>query len=247
MNIRRWLAPISILFLGLGWSSWAEDKPTAPANGYKVVLELKITEAGTVDDAKVFSSDDTSADHVLDRTAMEAARGLKLPPRMKEGKAVKYTARAPFMFSVDNDEGPGSNNAPKPSIHSAVQPIYPADLAEKGEVGGAIMELMIGADGKVSSIKTLRSSNPEFEKAATEAVGKWVFNPAKKDDTAIDSRWRIAVAFETDVRRADWKWRFPPRPALGSYSVVHRTLPDEPTGPEKPAISPKAPENPAGK
>ena len=160
--------------------------------------------------------------------AMEKARTAKLPPRMKDGKAVAYTARAPFMFEVDGDEGADSNNAPKPSIHSAVQPIYPADLATKGEVGGvSLFELVFGVDGKISTTKVLRSSNPEFEQAATTALKQWVFIPAKKDGVAVESRWRMALSFETDVMRADWIWRFPPpRPSLGHYSIIHRTLLD---------------------
>src|ERR1700712_4907846 len=153
MNPRRLLTSFAILALGFGLSASAEDKapaaPATPSPGYKVVLEMKITEAGTVEDAKVITSDDTSVDHILERMAMEKARTAKLPPRMKDGKAIAYTARAPFMFGVEGDEGAESNNAPKPSIHSAVQPIYPADLAAKGEGGGVIFELIIGADGKI--------------------------------------------------------------------------------------------------
>ena len=150
MNTRRLCASLTALALVFFATLAAEDKTQAgakPAAGYKVVLEMKINEAGTVDDAKVIGSDDNSVDHILDRTAMEAARNTKLAPRMKDGKAVAYTAQAPFMFAVENDEGPEANNAPKPSIHSAVQPTYPAELATKGEVGGVIMELVIGADG----------------------------------------------------------------------------------------------------
>ena len=235
MNTRRLLLSFAALSFGLGHSLFAVEKPAELKNGYQVVMEMKVSEAGTIEDAVVVTSDDTSADHILDRMAMETARGTKLPPRLKDGKAVKYTARAPFMFRVEDDEGPEANNAPKPSIHSAVQPTYPAKLMAKGEVGGVILEAIIGADGKVSALKALRSSHPEFEQAAIAAVKQWVFNPAKKDGVAVESRWRMAISFETDVLRADWKWRFTPRPALGSYAVVHRTLPEPAAAPAKPA------------
>lgn len=246
MKISRQLLSVTAFALGVCLSSFAEEKTATPKNGYKVDLELAVNESGGVDDAKVVSSDDTSVDHILELTAMDSVRKLKLPPRMKDGKPVKFTARAPFVFTIDDDEGPEANNAPKPTIRSAVQPVYPADLAAKGEVGGVILELMISAEGDISSIKVLRSSNPEFEQAATAAVKQWVFNAAQKDGGWVESRWRIAVAFETDVLRADWKWRFAPRPSLGSYSVVHRTLPDDPVPAEAPA-PPKTEEKPAGK
>ena len=243
MNTRRLFVTLAALSLGFGLSLSAEEKP-APAKhdtGYTVTLEMKITPAGTVDDAKVISSEDKSVDHILERMAFEAAKQLKLPPRMKDGKAVGYTAREPFLFGVEGDEGPESDNAPKPSIHSAVRPIYPPDLAAKGEVGGVIFEIVFGTDGSIKSLKTLRSSNPEFEAAATTAVKQWVFNPAKnKDGVPVESRWRMALSFETDVLRADWKWRFPPRPSLGTYAIVHPTLPAKTDKPAEPAKQPDA-------
>ena len=242
MNTRRLLLSLATLTFsfGLGLALSAEEKAADAKIGYTVVLDLKVTEAGTVEDALLVSSDDTSVDHILDRMAMEAARVTKVPPHLKDGKAVKFTARAPFLFSVENDEGPESNKAPKPSIRNAVQPTFPADLAEKGEVGGVILEAVISATGNVTSLKALRSSHPGFEQAAIAAVNQWVFIPAKKDGVPVESRWRMAISFETDVMRADWKWRFAPRPALGNYSVVHRTLPSEPVALPPTATQPTA-------
>lgn len=240
MNTRRLFVLFATVSFGLCQALSAAEKPADPKNGYKVVLEMKVSDAGVVEDAKVITSDDTTVEHVLDRMAFEAAKAAKLPPRLKDGKAVSYTARAPFVFAVEDDEGPAANNAPKPSIHSAVQPVYPADLAAKGEVGGAILELVISAEGTISNLKVLRSSDPALEAATTTAVKQWLFIPAKKDGVPVESRWRIAVSFETDVLRADWKWRFPPRPSLGSYTVVHRTLPDSPATPAGKAAEPPA-------
>jgi len=249
MNIRRLLLLLAPLPLGLGLILNAAD--TAPANpqpAYKVVLDLHVTEVGTVEDATVVDSDDKSVDHILERIAMENARTTKLPPKMKDGKAVKFVARAPFLFKVEDDEGPAADNVPKPVLRNAIQPVYPAALAAKGEVGGAILELTVSANGFPTAVKALRSSHPEFEQAAIAAVNQWAFVPAKKDGVPVESRFRIALAFETDVLRADWKWRFPPRPALGSYSIVHRTLPDEPAAvPGAAAPAAPAPEKPAGK
>lgn len=240
MNTRRLLS-IAALTLGCCLSSLsAADAPAK--SGYKVVLDMKITEAGVVDDATVIESDDKSVDHILEVMAMESARAMKLPPRLKDGKAVAYTARAPFLFNVEGDEGPEANNAPKPSLRGAEQPlpIYPAELAEKGEVGGTILELVIAADGKLSSVKALRSSHPQFEQAALTAVKQWTFSPAKKGDVPVESRWRVAISFETEALRAEWKWRFAPRPSLGNFAVVRRSLPADPVPlpPAAPTVPP---------
>lgn len=240
MNTRKLLVSLAALSLGLSLPLGAADAPAKPKTGYTVVLEVKVDEKGQAEDAQVISSDDTSLDHALDKAALRKAKDIKLAPRLKDGKAVKYTVQAPFVFSVDGDEGPDAPGAPKPKIFSAVQPVYPAELAAKGEVGGVILEVVIGTDGNVSNLKVLRSSNPVFEKAAAAAVQQWSFVPALQDGSPVASRWRLSVCFETDVLATDWTWRIPPRPSLGNYTVVHRTL-----AAETPAAQPATP--PAGK
>jgi TonB family protein len=219
MNTRFLLSLLALLLPGLGLAASAAVTASA---GYEVVLEMKINEEGVVQDATVVSSDDTSADHILELLAMDAARNTKVPPRMKDGKPAKFTARAPFLFDVEGDEGPAANNAPKPKLRTAPQPVYPAELAAQGVVGGAILELVVGTGGNITSLQVLRSSHPEFAAAATAAVQQWVFAPALNNGVAVESRWRLAVSFESEALRADWKWRFAPRPSLGNYAVVHR-------------------------
>lgn len=239
MITRRLLTFLLFSSLGSYLCTFAEEtKAPAPApNGYQVVLDLKITETGTVEDATVFKSDDKSVDHTLERLAMEMVRPAKFAPRQKDGKPVAYTARAPFNFAVDNDEGPEAAKIPEPHIRNAVQPVYPADLAAKGETGGVIFDMAFAADGSVKSVKTLRASNPAFEQAAMEALKQWTFTPAMKDGVAVETRGYLAMGFETDVLRPEWKWLFPPRPSVGYYSIIHRTLPSQPsagTAPTKP-------------
>lgn len=247
---RPLLVSLAALALASGPRLTAADAP-APAKagpGYTVTLEVKIDEQGRAESARVVSSNDTSVDQLLNRTAIKLAQEIKLAPRLKDGKPVPYKVEAPFVFPVEGDEGPEANDAPRPKIHSAGRPVYPPDLAAKGEVGGVILEALIGANGNVTSLKVLRSSNPEFEKAATDAVSLWSFIPAQAPDgQMVASRWRLAICFETDVRAADWQWHIPPRPSLGYYTVVHRTLPDEPPAAATPAETPAATATPAAK
>jgi TonB family protein len=241
MNTRHLLVPLFALSLGLSLSASAADTPTKAKPGYTVVLEMLVDEQGTVEDAKIISSDDTTIDHMLDMTALGKARGIKLAPQIKGGHAVKYSVQAPFVFPVEGDQGPEANNAPRPKISHAVQPVYPADLAAKGEVGGAILEAVIGANGTVTSLKVIRSSSPVFAQAATAAVNTWTFIPAQLDGKPVESRWNLSICFETDVRTTDWAWRVAPRPSLGNYTVIHRTLPPEtpaPAAEAKPATPP---------
>ena len=233
---RRLFASIAILALGLAPALSAADAPPQSKNGFTVVLDMKMDEKGLAEDAKVVSSDDPSKEHLLERNALRMAHEVKLAPHFKDGLAVKFTARAPFFFPVEGDEGPEDPGVIKPKITAAQQPVYPPVAAAKNEVGAVILEVMVAADGKVSNVKVLRSSGPAFENAATDAVAQWTFIPAMQNGSPISSRWRMSLCFETDVLTADWTWHIAPRPSLGNYTVIHRTKVAEPApAPEKPA------------
>ncbi len=239
MNTRHLLAFIALLSLGLGRPLLAADSPAPAKPGYTVLLEMKVDEKGAVEDAKIISSDDTTPDHVLDLLAFAQARAMKLPVHQQDGHPVKYTARAPVLFPVEGDQGPEANQVPKPSVHSAVRPVYPAALAAKGEVGGVILGFVVDAKGNVGQLQVLSSSHPEFAQAAVEAVKQWVFTPAAMNGSPYESRWHMAVSFMTDVKAPEWKWRFAPRPSLGNYTALYRTqLP--PPAPDQTPVVPAA-------
>ena len=236
MYFRPWLAVLLILSFSLGRPLLAA---TGAQPGYTVVIDIKIDEKGAPEDAQVVKSDDPTGDHLLERIAMAKVRAMKLEPRMKEGHASKYTVQAPFVFPVEGDEGPQTGQLSPPRIVHAVQPTYPVEQAARGEIGGAILEAVIRADGTVATVKELRSTQPGFAQAAVAAVQQWKFVPAQQDGQAVESRWRLSISFETDVSRNDWMWRVAPRPSLGSYTVVHRTqAPAAPAAGDKPVAPP---------
>jgi TonB family protein len=209
-------------------------------NGYTVTVEIKVTETGEVESAALIDSEDVSAGEVLSKMAVAMALNMQVPPQMKEGKAVRATLRAPFFFPVEDDEGPAGAALPlpRPKKENAVMPAYPPALREANVVGGAVLELLVDAEGKLTRVTTLRASHPEFEEAAKEAVTKWTFGPAQKDGIAVESRSRLAIVFETVGQMADLKWRLAPRPSLGSFVVIK---PDKPIEDEEETVAPNEP------
>lgn len=212
--------PGRFLLLSLVALGFATGRAQTTAPGYKVIVDITFDEQGSAEDAKVVTSDDPSETHLLNQIALSLALKMNQPSRMKDGKPIKFQARAPFNFPVEGDEGGAANNAPKPTILSADKPEYPENMAATGTVGGSILELRIGADGKVNQTTVLRASHPEFGQAAQKAVSQWVFTPAQKDGKPVECRWRIAVNFSVNGKESDWMWRVAPRPSLGSYTVV---------------------------
>jgi TonB family protein len=128
-------------------------------------------------------------------------------------------------------------------------PAYPPAFREAGIVGGSILELRVDAQGKLIHLSALRSSHPEFEAAAKDAVSKWEFKAAQKNGQPVESRARIAIVFETVTTMADIKWRIAPRPSFGSFVVIRPDTPivdeEEPAGgAEQPAPATPAPAAP---
>jgi len=237
MKIRSLILSIIALSLCLGRPLLAEE---AAKTGYKVVVDISIDEAGAPEDARIIESEDFSGDQVLNHIAMLYAKQVKQAPRIKDGKPVKFIVRAPFYFPVEGDEGAAANLAPKPSLHGekVAQPIYPAELVAKGEVGGAILEVVVNTDGYVKTATVLRASHKEFGESSLAAVKQWVFKPAMKDGGPVESRWRLAMTFAIGDKDVEWQWRIAPRPSLGGFKVVHAKIPPAPAAEAKPADQP---------
>ena len=189
--------------------------------GYTVVTEITFNEQGGPENVKVVQSDDPTGDHTLEQLATNMSAQDKQPPRLKEGKPVKFKARRPFNFPVEGDRGEAAN-ANRPTLRAGQQviPLYPESLAAKDEIGGAIVELTIRADGTVKSVRTVRASHPEFAQAAETALGQWTFKPDANPGAPAESRWHAVIGFTTAGRNLEWIWRLAPRPSIGGFIVV---------------------------
>ncbi len=211
---------LSLLLLGAATS---HAQAPAPRPGYTVVTEITFDEKGVPESAAVVQSDDPTGDHSLEQLAMNMSAQDKQPPRLgKDGKPVKFKARRPFAFPVEGDQGAAANaNRPVLRAGHQVIPAYPETLAAKSEIGGAIVELTIKADGTVKSVRTLRSSHPEFASAAETALGQWTFNPNEQPVAPAEAHWNVAVAFTSNGRNPDLKWRLAPRPCIGGFIIGH--------------------------
>ncbi|HVU23041.1 MAG TPA: energy transducer TonB [Opitutus sp.] len=203
----------------------AQNGAAPQQHGYTVTVQLHVDEQGNPQKEQIVDSDDPSPDHYLEVLALAMAAKTHLPPHLKNGHAVAFNARAPFFFPIEGDEGPEADNVPKPKLKQASLPVYPAALREAGVVGGAILEIAVDAEGKLTSAKTIRASHPDFNQSALDAVKTWEFAPAQKDGQAVASDVRLAVVFDTQTDKADLKWRIAPRPSIGSFIVVRPSAP----------------------
>jgi TonB family protein len=197
--------------------------PPAPGlaapTGYRVVVEIAFDETGHAQTCRIHQSDDLTPGAMLNQIALQLAAKVRQEPRLKDGQPVPFTARVPYHFPVEDDEGPRANQAPQPTVVHSQPPLFPDLLARRGENGGAILELTISEKGAVKTAKVLEASHEVCGDAAVAAVKNWTFAPAERNGRPVKSRWRIAVAFEAGREPGELKWRLAPRPSLGFYTV----------------------------
>lgn len=109
----------------------------------------------------------------------------ELPPRTPSGEnegykvAVGPTAAAPTGYRYD---GPGSVWTDGPLISLIrVTPHYPRRAEQDGLEGYAIVQFDVLADGSVTNVSIIESSDEVFERSAIEAAKRFRFKPRVVD------------------------------------------------------------------
>lgn len=74
-------------------------------------------------------------------------------------------------------------------------PVYPASQKGSGVNGVVAVQLVISEKGTVEECTITKSSHPDFEAPAIEAVKQWVFKPAEKDGKKVKIRVSVPVTF----------------------------------------------------
>jgi TonB family protein len=82
----------------------------------------------------------------------------------------------------------------KVQIKKKVFPVYPEEAQKKFIQGQVVLDVVIGKDGKVDSVRTIRGDSV-LAKAASEAVQQWIFFPFRKDGKAVRVIVTMAQSF----------------------------------------------------
>lgn len=77
---------------------------------------------------------------------------------------------------------------------------YPADARENGVQGRVIVTFIIEADGTITDVEVVKSTNPVFDEEAKRVIRrmpKW--EPGKQKGSAVRSRFNIPITFRLSV------------------------------------------------
>ena len=156
-----------------------------------VILEATIGPDGKVRDVRA-----TRSIPLLDAAAVEAVRQWEYEPTIVKGIAVPVITNVAVEFKLTPPKPVQVGGAvQRPTQIKRVEPAYPAEAQAAGVQGVVIMEATIGADGKVTGVRVLRSI-PLLDKAATDAVRQWEYTPTLLNNVAVPVQMTVTVNFE---------------------------------------------------
>lgn len=126
-----------------------------------------------------------------------------VPRKIQKTYAIKKFERGEFkpmsiepVKSDELDKMPNSHFMPV----KRVQPEYPRDAARHRITGYAVVEFIVGTDGKVKQIRALEESPPDvgFAQASMIAVSQWTYRPATKDGKPVPYIAEVRMTFDLD-------------------------------------------------
>lgn len=103
-------------------------------------------------------------------------------------------------FSVWAEDAPkvAGTDVPPPKRTRTVLPEYPAEAQAKGIHGIVILELTIDAQGKVASVRVVRSV-PPFDEPAMAAVKKWEYEITESEGKPVSVLLTVPITFALKV------------------------------------------------
>jgi periplasmic protein TonB len=85
---------------------------------------------------------------------------------------------------------------PVPDPLACPQPVYPIPAMRRGMQGVVTLLVAVDPEGHVTQVRLLESSGHGIlDRAAQDAVAKWVFQPATEDGEAVPGAARVPIRF----------------------------------------------------
>lgn len=115
-----------------------------------------------------------------------------------------------------------------PQLKRAIRPLYPASWLGTGERPSVNLEFTIEEEGGVGEIEVEGEAPLDFVEAAKQAVGQWLFTPARQAGEAVRLRVKQVIQF-TEPNMDDMEEKFSYLTALASRPAY--ILPKDIKGP----------------
>ncbi len=178
------------------------------AGGGEVLLELEVSSSGEVTGVTVLRKTPPFTDPLRQAVggwrfapAREVLEPPEAPVAVNSKVLVAGFFRPPTLYNAPargeapEDVAPPSADVPFPV--TMVAPFYPP-TAYLHMSQMVVIEVEVGAEGKVTSSKVIRRAE-SLDAAATDAAREWRFLPARRDGKAVPSIAYIVFGFREPV------------------------------------------------
>ena len=117
-------------------------------------------------------------------------------PTTEAGNAAQDSVAATASSA---SRGAEDQQLPQP-VATNEAPVYPEDARAAGLQGKVTLQLHIGVDGRVESLKVLRSSGANsLDEAALATVKRWRFEPARRNGRPLAMDVKTSVSFQIEA------------------------------------------------
>ncbi|MGH8021156.1 MAG: energy transducer TonB [Opitutaceae bacterium] len=113
------------------------------------------------------------------------------------------TSASAIVVPVNRNIGRGSianlfdisdlDKIPQPTYQPSPQ--YPYEMKRSGTTGSVEIGFIVDTGGSVRDAYVIRSSSPEFEDSALQAIRKWRFRPGKKGGKNVNTKMKQPLSF----------------------------------------------------
>lgn len=101
---------------------------------------------------------------------------------------------------LDSNREKGELTAPV--ADHKVDPAYPMQLMRENVAGTVTLRAIIRADGSVSDIRVVNGADSRLDQYASQALARWHFRPAMKNDATVDVEAIVIIPFRPILRNS---------------------------------------------
>jgi periplasmic protein TonB len=122
--------------------------------------------------------------------------GVRIQPMNSPIRILLTLLSGLLLYAVARAESKDFDERPLPV--KSVAPAYPAAMRRDHVSGLVTLRVVVNENGDVLERTVTKSSRPEFEAPALEAVQQWKFKPAKKGGIAVKATISIPIKFTAE-------------------------------------------------
>jgi TonB family protein len=162
----------------------------------EVILSFILTSEGKVKDPEVFESDFPEA---FNKYALEGIKDFSFRPAEKDGVPVDCYMRMPIRFELTKSIYEVEEVDRAPYVLKRVDAVFPSHLRDsEGALYEGIVEIrfIVTKEGEVKNPEVINSIPKDvFDKYALDAIKKYSFEPAKKNNNPVECYFSYSMEF----------------------------------------------------